>query len=207
MTVNDDPVGVERQLAVGGLRCRACAGRLTGWGWARPRVLRGDAGARWLLRPRRTRCVGCAATHVLLPVGVLLRRADTVAVIGRALTAKASGLGARPVAVVLDRPLETVRGWLRRFVGKAEQVRVWFTGLLVAVAADPVVPGPADAGGTVFADAVAVVEAAARAVAGRFALRMVTAWQVAGAVSQGRLLSPDWPSQSINTSSPWSATM
>ena len=74
-------------------------------------------------------------THVLLPVGALLRRADTVAVIGPALTAKASGLGARPVAVVLDRPLETVRGWLRRFGGKAEQVRAWFTGLLVAVAA------------------------------------------------------------------------
>lgn len=199
MTVNDDPVGVERQLAVGGLRCRACAGRLTGWGWARSRVLRGDAGARWLLRPRRTRCAGCAATHVLLPVGVLLRRADTVAVIGRALTAKASGLGARPVAVVLDRPLETVRGWLRRFAGKAEQVRAWFAGLLVAVAADPVMPGAA---ATVFADAVTAVDAAARAVAGRFALRMVTAWQVAGAVSQGRLLSPDWPPKSINTSSP-----
>ena len=202
MTVNDDPVGVERQLAVGGLRCRACAGRLTGWGWARPRVLRGEAGARWLVRPRRVRCAGCTATHVLLPVGVLVRRADTVAVIGRALTAKASGLGARPVAVVLDRPLETVRGWLRRFAGKAEQVRMWFTGLLVATAADPVVPDPA---ATVFADAVAAVEAAARAVADRFALRMVTAWQVAGAVSQGRLLLPDWSPQSINTSSPWPA--
>ena len=154
MTVNDDRVGVERQLAVGGLRCRACAGRLAGWGWARPRVLRGEAGARWLLRPRRARCAGCAVTHVLLPVGVLLRRADTVAVIGPALTAKASGLGARPVAVVLDRPLETVRGWLRRFGGKAEQVRAWFIGLLVAVAADPVMP---EAAATVFADAVAAV--------------------------------------------------
>jgi hypothetical protein len=141
---------------------------------------------------------------VLLPVGVLVRRADTVAVIGRALTAKASGLGARPVAVVLDRPLETVRGWLRRFAGKAEQVRAWFTGLLVAVAADPVMP---EAAATVFADAVAAVEAAAWAVAGRFALRMVTAWRVAGVVSQGRLLSPDWPPTSINTSSPWSAAM
>jgi hypothetical protein len=141
---------------------------------------------------------------VLLPVGVLLRRADTVAVIGRALTAKASGLGARPVAVVLDRPLGTVRGWLRRFAGKAEQVRAWFTGLLVAVAADPVVP---EAAATVFADAVAAVEAAARTVAGRFALRMVTAWRVAGVVSQGRLLSPDWPPEPFNTSSPWSAAM
>jgi hypothetical protein len=145
---------------------------------------------------------------VLLPVGVLVRRADAVGVVGRALVVKAAGLGARPAAVVVDRPLGTVRGWLRRFAGKAEQVRAWFTGLLVAVAVDPVVPGPAE---TVFADAVAAVEAAARVVADRFALREVTLWQVAGAVSGGRMLSPGWPPDRplewINTSSPWLAAM
>jgi hypothetical protein len=208
MTVNDDPAGVERQLAVGALCCPGCQGRLTGWGWARPRLIRGEAGRRWLVRPRRTRCSGCASTHVLLPVGVLVRRADEIGVVGRALAATVSGLGARPVAAVVDRPLGTVRGWLRRFAGRAEQVRAWFTGLLVAVAAEAVVPGPA---ATVFADAVAALDAAARAVAGRFALRMVTAWQVAGAVSGGRLLSPGWPPDRplewINTSSPWSAAV
>jgi len=141
---------------------------------------------------------------VLLPVGVLLRRADTVAVVGKALAGKASGLGARPIAAAADRPLGTVRGWLRRFAGRAEQVRAWFIGLLVAVAADPVVP---NAAGTVFADAVAAIEAVAGAVVDRFALREVTPWQVAGAVSAGRLLAPGWPPRWINTSSSWLAAM
>lgn len=203
MTVNDDPVGVERLLVAGGLRCPVCAGRLAGWGWARPRVVRAWVG-RWRVRPRRARCAGCAVTHVLLPVGVLARRADTVDVVGGALQARAAGLGAGPVAVLAGRPLTTVRGWLRRFAGRAEQVRVWFTGLLVAVAADPRVPEPA---GSPVADAVAAIEAAGRAVADRFAVRMVTSWRVAGAASNGRLLAPGWPPGLINTSSPWSMPM
>ena len=72
MTVADDPAGVEGQLTAGSLCCPDCQGRLAGWGWARPRVIRGEAGARWLVRPRRARCSGCAATHVLLPVTVVL---------------------------------------------------------------------------------------------------------------------------------------
>jgi hypothetical protein len=143
-------------------------------------------------------------THVLLPVGVLARRADTVAVIGSALVEKASGCGHRVIAAGLGRPVSTVRGWLRRFAGRAEQVRVWFTGLLVAVAADPRVPEPA---GSPVADAVAAIEAAGRAVADRFAVRMVTSWRVAGAASNGRLLAPGWPPGLINTSSPWSMPM
>lgn len=204
MTVNDDPAGVERQLAAGELCCPDCRGRLAGWGWARPRRVRGDAGGRWLVRPRRTRCAGCAVTHVLLPVGVLVRRADAVGVVGQALRAKASGVGARPAAALVGRPLSTVRGWLRRFAAGADQIRAWFTGLLVAVAADPVVPGPA---GGVLADAVAVVEAAGRAVIDRFGLREVTPWRVAAAATGGRLLSAGWPPESINTGSPWLAAM
>jgi hypothetical protein len=204
MTVVDDPGGVEGQLAAGALCCPDCQGRLAGWGWARPRLIRGEAGWRWLVRPRRARCAGCAATHVLLPVGVLVRRADAIGVVGKALQAKASGVGARPAAVLVSRPLSTVRGWLRRFAAGADQIRAWFTRLLVAVAADPVVPGPT---GGVFADAVAAVEAAARAVIGRFGLREVTPWRVAAAAAGGRLLSPGWPSESINTSSPWSVAM
>jgi hypothetical protein len=139
---------------------------------------------------------------VLLPVGVLLRRADAVGVVGVALAAKARGLGARPVAALVGRPLGTVRGWLRRFGGRVEEVRAWFIRLLCAVAVDPLVPEPAGSG---WADAVAAIEAAAVAVAGRFAVLGVTVWQVAGAVSAGRLLAPGWPTESINTSSPWAA--
>jgi hypothetical protein len=203
LTVNDDGTVVAARLAAGGLACPSCGGVLAGWGWARPRWLRLLEGRR-LVRPRRTRCAGCAVTHVLLPVEMLARRADGADVVGKALVAKASGRGARPIAVALARPLGTVRGWLRAFAVKAELLRSWFIQLLVAVAPDPVVP---DAVGTVFADAVAAIAAASIAVADRFAVRMVTPWPIASAASQGSLLSPGWPAKPINTSSPWLATV
>jgi hypothetical protein len=74
---------------------------------------------------------------------LLLRRADAVAVIGAALSAKAEGAGYRRIAAMLARPAETVRGWLRRFGSRLEAVRRVFTVLLRVVAADPVMPGPA----------------------------------------------------------------
>lgn len=199
LTVGVDAAEVERRLVTGGLTCPECGGVLAGWGYARTRVIRGVAGA-WRLRPRRARCRGCEATHVLLPLGVLLRRADEAGVVGAAITARAAGLGARPVAGLLNRPLGTVREWLRRFGGRAEAVRGWFTGLLCAVAPDPVVP---QAVGSVWADAVAAMRAAAAAVVARFAVVGVTVWQVIGAACAGRLLAPGWPTGSINTSSPW----
>jgi hypothetical protein len=129
-------------------------------------------------------------THVLLPVVALLRRADAAVVIGAALTARAAGVGHRRVAAGLGRPAETVRGWLRRFAGRLEPVRSVFTVWLRALAADPVMPGPA---GSAWVDAVAAVTAAAGAAAVRFGLGVVAPWEVAVAVSSGCLLAPDWP--------------
>jgi hypothetical protein len=130
----------------------------------------------------------CLVTHVLLPVVALLRRADLVDVIGAALAAKAKGLGARAIAGLLGRPVDTVRGWLRRFGSRVETVRRFFTGLLVEVAPDPVVPA---AMRTVLADAVAAVVGAAVAVAVRWPqLGEVPVWQAASAATNGRLLSP-----------------
>jgi hypothetical protein len=135
---------------------------------------------------------------VLLPAGLLLRRADAVAVIGAALSAKAGGgVGYRRIAAVLHRPPETVRGWLRRFGGRVEAVRRRFTVLLRAVAADPVMPEPSGSG---WADAVTAIAAAAAAVAGRFAVRTLPLWPWVSAVSGGRLLAPGWPVGWINTS-------
>src|SRR5437773_1566362 len=119
---------------------------------------------------------------------------------GGAIEAKAAGAGARPIAGLLDRPLGTVREWLRRFGDRVEAVRGWFTTLLCAVAPDPVPPQPA---GSMWADAVAAMRATAVAVAARFAVTGVTVWQVVGAACGGRLLAPGWPTGSINTSSPW----
>ncbi len=46
-----------------------------------------------------------------------------MSVIGAALAARAGGAGGRKVAAVVGRPVETVRGWLRRFTERAEAVR------------------------------------------------------------------------------------
>jgi hypothetical protein len=199
LTVGEDGVEVERRLVAGVLACPGCGGVLAGWGHARRRMIRGEGGG-VSVRPCRARCCRCHATHVLLPVGVLLRRADVVAVVGAALAAKAVGLGARPTAARLDRPLATVRGWLVRFGSRIEAVRGWFTRLLCEVAVDPVPIEPAGSG---WADALAAITAAAVAVTARFAVVRVTVWQVVCAVSGGRLLAPGWPLGSINTSSPW----
>jgi hypothetical protein len=158
--------------------------------------VRGPDEAGWV-RPRRARCAGCGATHVLLPVGLLTRRADAVMVIGAALAAKATGVGWRRIAVGLGRPAETVRGWLRRFAGRVEAVRRVFTVLLRALSPDPVMPAPT---GEAWADALAAVQAAVTAAAGRFRVLGVPAWLWVSAMSGGRLLSPGWPTELINTS-------
>ena len=122
LTVETDTCRVEERLRSGRLACPGCSGVLARWGHARGRRVRGTDGGLWIV-PRRARCTGCRATHVLLPVVLLVRRADTAAVIGAGLTAKATGAGHRLIAALLGRPAETVRGWLRRFAGRVEAVR------------------------------------------------------------------------------------
>lgn len=202
LTVGVDQAAVERSLRAGELAC-PCGGVLVPWGWARPRSLR-DLGADVRVRPRRSRCRCCAVTHVLLLVEALLRRADTAAVVGAALLAKAAGDGHRVIAARLGRAPSTVRGWLRRFGSRAEPVRAAFTALAVTLVVDAVLPEPA---GTVFADAVAAIGAAASAAARRFGMSVVSGWRLTAAVSAGRLLAPGWPDASANTSWPWAAVM
>jgi len=191
---------VERRLAAGRLRCPGCSGRLAGWGHARERVIRGEGGVGWRLRPRRSRCGGCGVTHVLLPVSCLLRRADGVAVIWAALACKAAGRGYRPVARLLGRPASTVRDWLARFASRAGVVRGLFTVWLCALDADPPVLLPA---GSVVADAVAAVTAAAAAAARRWAGRLVSVspGELASSVSGGLLLAPEFTPDLVNTNS------
>jgi len=130
-------------------------------------------------------------SHVLLPVFALVRRADVADVIGAALTAKANGAGARSIAARLGRPVETVRGWLRRFADRARALRSWFTVLLVQAGVDPVPPAQTP---TAFADAVAAVLGAVVAAASRWPdIGAVSPWRWASAASAGRLLAPSWP--------------
>jgi hypothetical protein len=117
-------------------------------------------------------------------------------IIWSALVAKAaSGTGWRKIAGVLGVPDTTVRGWLRRFAGRAERVRVFFTRAGLEIGID--LPGVA-ATGSACGDAVAALGLLVAAVRQRFAGSgpgegRPPGWQVACAVSGGRLLSPDWP--------------
>jgi len=197
LTVNGDAGVVERQLAGGELGCSWCGGVLGGWGYGRQRRVRVLEGPDVLLVPRRSRCRGCGATHVLLPAWCLSRRADAGAVIGAALEAATAGRGHRSVARLLGRAESTVRGWLRRFGERAEAVRVFFTVLLAGTSPDPVMPA-GTAGGA--AAAVAAVAGAAVAVAQRWPLvGQVPVWTAASAATGGLLLAPGWPLAGRNT--------
>lgn len=182
--VGTDPFEVDRLLSDGLLRCPGCAGELRPWGRARERGIR-DETAVVRVRPRRSACAQCRCTHVLLPASTLVRRADTVEVIGRALLAKAAGSGHRGIAAVLGRPVSTVRGWLRRFGVRAEGLRVLFTALLHALDASAAALA---ATGSVFADALDALGLAAGAAARLFGPR--PPWQFASAASGGLLLGP-----------------
>jgi len=202
VTVGKDVSQVERRLLTGLLACPDCGGRLGPWGHARARVLRGPGGSQRPVVPRRARCSGCGRTHVLLPVSALLRRADVVEVIGAGLALAAAGWGHRRIARRLGSPAETVRGWLRRLRARAEPARSGFTGLLVGL--DPVVVLPEPAG-TALGDAVAAVIAAAVAVVRRWGVAVsgLSPWELAAAVTSGRLLTPADTPMSINASCPW----
>jgi hypothetical protein len=139
---------------------------------------------------------------VLLPAWCLARRADAGEVIGLALEAKAAGAGHRVIAGRLGRPASTVRGWLRAFTRRAEQVRSVFTALAVSLVADPPLPAPAE---SPVADAVAAVAAAATAAAMVPEVGTVARWQLAAAVTCGLLLAPRWPPRVASTSWLWAA--
>lgn len=183
MIVRADQALVEAELLGGLLGCPSCRGVLGPWGHARERVLRCRSGDR-LLVVRRARCRGCLGTHVLLPEVVLLRRQDEVAVIGEAIEASVAGEGCRSIAGRLGVPADTVRGWLRRFVGRAELIRALFTRC--AVALDLMLGSVLPAGSGV-ADALEALAVAARAWVLRFGPRPV--WQIVSRLSAGGLLS------------------
>jgi hypothetical protein len=120
---------------------------------------------------------------VLLPDEALLRRRDRVAVVGEAIRAKVAGEGHRKIAQRLEVPKDTVRGWLRRFAERAEELRAHFTRWAVVLDAElgPVVP----AGGGI-ADALEAIAIATRAWMLRFG--PAAAWSVVSRLSSGCLL-------------------
>jgi AcrR family transcriptional regulator len=192
LTVNGARDVVERQLGNGELACPSCGGMLGGWGNGVTRRVRQLSGDDEVVTPRRSRCRGCRATHVLLPAQL----------IGRALEAKAAGSGHRAIAGLLGRPESTVRGWLRALARNAGRVRERFTSLAASLVTDPPLPAPA---GSPAADAVAAVAAAAAAAVMLPGVSGVARWELASAVTCGLLLAPSWPAGRGNASWLWAA--
>jgi hypothetical protein len=110
-----------------------------------------------------------------------------------------AGAGYRKVAAGLGCPASTVQGWLARFRLRAGLVRGVFTVWLCALDPDP---PPLPSAGSAAADAVAAVAAAAAAAGRRWAGRLVSVSpeELACSVSGGRLLSPSWAPEPVNTS-------
>jgi hypothetical protein len=131
---------------------------------------------------------------VLLPVTVLVRRAYAADVIGAAFARRAAGAGHRAIAVGLSVPAGTVRGWLRVMAVRLVPTRVLLLQVAHRAAVDLRVPESLGCG---WRDLLVALGVATAAVTGRFGrvgvLGPVTAWQVAVAVSAGRLLGPGWP--------------
>ena len=205
MTVGLDGAAVEDDLCSGRLDCPGvgCGAALWPWGSARERHVRG-AGR---LLPRRGRCRGCRRTQVLLPASVLLRRADAATVIGTALVAKAGGAGHRPIAVLLNVPASTVRGWLRRIRSVADRVLAVLAAAAAELGTEFAAPAPT-------ADSVAAVVEMLGALAAAMARRLggsCSPWRLAAVLTGGRLLTTAGPELGSgwagrrNTNSLWAA--
>ena len=211
LTVSHDVSSVELDLTAGRVACPGCGGRLRPWGWARPRVIREGFSTDWTgrqLRPRRSRCIACQGTHVLLEVRLAARRADSAEVIAAAIEAKtALGWGHRRIAAGCGRPVSTVRGWLRAFQASAAEISDRFTGLLVRDAPDAVVLWPKPAG-TAQGAALSALMAYADGLARRFAATVTVTWVQAGiATTNGRLFCSSSWAAGANTNRPLRPTV
>lgn len=181
---------VEARLAAGRLCCPDCGGRLSPWGFAGWRTVRPRDSVR-RVRLRRAACAACESTHVLVPAWLTARRRDVVEVIGTALALAAAGGGHRRIAAQLDRPAETVRGWLRCARRNALALRT--SGVRWWVALDPE-PAPVRPAGCALADAVEAIMRAVRAWVLRFGRDRLGAWERAQSLTGGLLAAdPAWP--------------
>ena len=188
LIVGTDEAAVEADLIGGRIGCPNCEVGLRPWGHGVEREVRLlERSERRHLR--RSICKPCATTHVLVPQDTLLRRRDSIEVIGVALTAKAEGKGHRLIAQTLGRPASTVRGWLRAFSVRAEAIREHFVRRAYTI--DPN-HDDRSVGGSTLADAVDAIGVLGIVAVRRFGPRSV--WSLASFVTGGGLLyNTSWP--------------
>ncbi len=171
-------------------RCPRCEGQLGPWPGYR-RLVR-HRGRTRRLRLHRARCRRCGRTHALVPSFLTAYRRDVVATIGEVLLGSASGRGHRPLAAAAAVPASTARGWIRRArrgcAPTGARLRRYAFELDVQPSRSPPAADPV---GNLL-EPIALVTQAVQARWGA-ALERVGPFQIATAVSGGRLLGP-WPS-------------
>ena len=177
----------EQLLADGDLRCPRCRdGQLTAWGYGRRRTVRAHGGATVTIRPSRTRCGSCGSTHIVMPAALQPRHADTTEVIGTALVHKAIGMGHRRIAATMNRPISTVRRWLRR-LPPAHLNRIYQDGVQRLLRLDPDTFTALRYDGNMLRHALSVLAAAAYWDRHRCAIPDPP-WTLIGIYTRGRLL-------------------
>lgn len=180
-----DTAAAGSALARRKLGCPDCAGPLRPWGHARERAVRDLHGTSVTTRPDRALCPSCQVTHVVLDAALLPRRACAARLTGQALAAAARGSGHRRIALDLDVPAGTVRGWIRGARRSAVELRV--TGIRAAVAYDQdAVPAPSGRGELRWA--LECPGAAAVVTGRRFGLEHVSLRAMISVMTRGRLL-------------------
>jgi hypothetical protein len=188
----DTYVAAGREVEVPRADCPACMTPMLFWsGYERYLRHLGATARIWI---RRARCKPCAVSHALIPSFVLLRRLDSVGVIG-ASVAKVigAGRGVRPVAEEAGVPHTTARDWCRRFRSLAPVLAAGFAALAVELGSG-VPPVAATAGGCALV-AMAAAWTRARSGSGR---SIPALWPFVGLVAGGGLLA-------ATTHPPWAA--
>ncbi len=164
-----------------------CGSTLARWGYGRRRRVRGLGSDQIEARPRRVRCHGCEATHVLLPAALQPRRADSTEVIGTALARKAAGLRHRQIAAVLGRSPSTVRRWLRAARGRDHLTRLWQRGAQELIRLDADSFNQLASTGNLLRDALTVLAAVAWWARRRLGIAEPV-WTLIGLYTRGGLL-------------------
>lgn len=172
-------------------RCPRCEGQLGPWpGYRRLVRHRGRTRRLWL---QRARCRCCGRTHALMPSFLTAYRRDVVATIGGTLLGAAAGRGHRPLAAAAGVPASTARGWIRRArrgcAPTRARLRRYASELEVQPSRSPPVADP-------IGQLLEPIARITQAVQERWgaAVERVSPFQIATAVSGGRLLGP-WPSE------------
>jgi len=194
LIVGTDAGVVDRALRAGRLHCPDCSSALRPWGHSRSREVRHLSGSE-RRRFRRSRCLSCKKTHVLVGEDTLVRRRDAAEVIGAALLAHSKGKGRTAIGKSLGRHPSTVAAWLRRFKRSATRISEHFAIWAEALGLGGAAVRPT---GSAFGDALEMIGIVGALAVRRFGPKPT--FHVASVLTQGGLLAT--PSHQFQKSAP-----